>query len=310
VDSVACLLFSVVALAAQPANAANTTAPTSPPRIVDAPVREGDFTGWVDSTRLTEQSFDRLPGVTVRQIESDASTGRLVVIGSFPPGYRLQTRPRFAQSLDLIVLEGTLRVAAHELTAKDFAFIPPDTAIPMIASARGARALLFFDPPSAVAEQQRLGGIQVTRFAQAPWIRSTIVGDAGVDVPLMLKFLKRDALSGARTWYVQLQAGKELPWERHSVAEQGFLVEGDYFLNECLPGGTLSGAYQPGGYFHRPPGILHSGPGSGTRSGAIWLQRSGAALDVQFFSRCEGGIPSGPVGPGKPAQSNVPAAPK
>ncbi|NJO12559.1 MAG: hypothetical protein HC872_02835, partial [Gammaproteobacteria bacterium] len=101
-----------------------------------------------------------------------------------------------------------------------------------------------------------------TRFAAVPWTRSTLVGSAGADLPLQLKFLKRDEHSGARTWYVQLPAGIEIPWERHSVGEEGFLIEGDYFLNECLDSGTLSGAYRPGGYFRRAPGIAHSGPGS------------------------------------------------
>jgi hypothetical protein len=46
----------------------------------------------------------------------------------------------------------------------------------------------------------------------------------------------------------------------------------------------VSGDYQPGGYFRRPAGVLHSGPASGTAAGAIWLQRAPAALDVTFVT--------------------------
>ena len=132
---------------------------------------------------------------------------------------------------------------------------------------------------------------------------------AGVNVPLEVKHLKKDPWTGARTWLVRLKGGVKVPWERHSVPEEGYLLEGDYRLAECLPDGAFVGGYQPGGYFYRPGGLLHGGPESGTRRGAVWLMRSPATLDVQFYTECRGGLGEGPLGtPAAPAGAAAPAA--
>jgi len=77
-----------------------------------------------------------------------------------------------------------------------------------------------------------------------------------------------------------------VPWESHSVVEEGYLLEGDYRLSECLPEGRKDGDYLPGGYFRRPADWIHSGPDSGTDGGAIWLMRSPGALDATFHDAC------------------------
>ena len=268
------------------------------PQFVSGPVTREGFVGFVAADRVAAQPFVRMPGVAVRELSADPQTGRRALLAQFPAGFALETRPRFAQSLEIVVVEGGLRLGPHSLGARDFAFVPPDAPMPRLASATATRALLFFDPPvsdaAALADQQQQG-VQVTFFDRVPWTESTLSRDAGADLPFKLKFLRRDARTGARTWFVQLPAGVEVPWERHSVAEEGFLLEGDYRLNECLPGGTLTGDYAPGGYFLRAGAIPHSGPGSGTRNGALWLQRSRAALDVEFFAKCEQGRPLDPI---------------
>ena len=283
------LAFSATLAAAQPA-----------PQFVSGPVTREGFVGFVAAQRVPARAFDRMPGVQVRELSGDAQTGRRALLAQFPAGFALEARPRFAQSLDIVVIEGGLRLGAHTLGPRDFAFLPPQAPLPRLASAVATQALLFFDPPvsdaAALADQQQQG-VQVALFDRLPWTESTLSRNAGADLPFRLKFLKRDARTGARTWFVQLPAGVQVPWERHSVAEEGFLFEGDYRLNECLAGGTLTGDYAPGGYFLRAASIPHSGPGSGTRNGALWLQRSGAALDVEFFARCEQGRPLDPIKP-------------
>ena len=107
--------------------------------------------------------------------------------------------------------------------------------------------------------------------------------------------LKKDPFTTARTWYVKLGEGMALPWEVHSMVEEGYVMEGDYTLAECLPGRTVIGDYAPGGYFWRPGGIPHGGPGSGPRGTVIWLQRSAVALDVTFYGECVAGRASAPV---------------
>lgn len=108
----------------------------------------------------------------------------------------------------------------------------------------------------------------------------------------------------------RIAPGTKVPWERHSTTEEGFLLEGDYRLSECLRTGSMTGDYSPGGYFHRPGGILHSGPESGTRTGAVWLMRSPGTLDLQFYTECREGRGEGPIGtPAAPAPSSTGAAP-
>jgi hypothetical protein len=117
-----------------------------------------------------------------------------------------------------------------------------------------------------------------------------------VDLPVAIFDLRRDPVTGARTWLAAIEPGFEFPWERHSTAEEGFLVTGVYDLNECLPSGVRSGRYTAGSYFYRPAGILHGGPGSAARKSSVWLFRSPADLDVEFRDSCNPGQYTGPQG--------------
>jgi quercetin dioxygenase-like cupin family protein len=177
--------------------------------------------------------------------------------------------------------------------------VPPDVAAPALASDSGARVLVFHAPSTPDADalaKQRAQGAYVTRDRDARWSPGTVSQAAGVNVPLEIKHLRKDPYTNARTWLVRIAPGTTVPWERHSVAEEGFLLEGDYRLAECLRAGSVAGDYTPGGYFHRPGGILHSGPESRTRNGAVWLMRSPGTLDVQFYTECRGGRGEGPIG--------------
>jgi hypothetical protein len=135
----------------------------------------------------------------------------------------------------------------------------------------------------------------VTRFDPARWQPASLARAAGATIDLRVMHLKKDPFTTARTWYVRLGAGMKMPWEVHSMVEEGFLIEGAYQLAECLPTRTVLGRYAAGGYFWRPGGIPHSGPESGPEGAVIWLQRSPVALDVSLFEKCGGGQASAPV---------------
>jgi hypothetical protein len=102
----------------------------------------------------------------------------------------------------------------------------------------------------------------------------------------------------ARTWFVKLDGGMTVPWEVHSMVEEGCVMEGEYRLAECLPARTVIGDYRTGGSCRRPGGVPHSGPASGPISDTVWLQRSPIALDVVFYGRCVDGAAAEPVGTG------------
>lgn len=287
-------LYSVAACLALSAAAAE--------RVV-GPLRERGpdgqtFVGYLPQGSLAEQAFDRWPGVLARRLSEDATRGRLAVQARFPPGWRLRSPPTTAQSVEIVVLEGSLEFGGEALARYDFAFVPPATPPPALSSTAGAQALVFFDPPSpdaAAVARQRARGRYVTRYDPSRWQPASLAKAAGATADLRVMHLKKDPFTTARTWYVKLGRGMALPWEVHSMVEEGYVMEGGYTLAECLPGRTVTGDYAPGGYFWRPGGIPHGGPGSGPRDSVMWLQRSTVALDVTFYGDCAAGRASAPV---------------
>ena len=113
-----------------------------------------------------------------------------------------------------------------------------------------------------------------------------VAKEAGVELPLAVKNLKRDPVTGARTFLVRAGAGVTVPWETHPVSEEGFLLEGDHRIEECLPSGLRSGVYQVGGYFYRPPGLMHMGPRTFSTETHVWLVRTPAKLVDVFHESC------------------------
>lgn len=268
----------------------------------ETPLRDArtGFVGYVPGASLPLEQFDRWPGARALTLSADATTGRLAVRLEVPPRWRSGGLSPSPQSIELIVLEGTLRFGREDLGRWDFAFVPPASKPPRLSSASGATLLVFFDPASsdaAAVARQRERGSYVTRFDPARWQPASLARAAGATADLRVMHLKKDPFTTARTWYVRLAGGMQVPWEVHSMAEEGVLMEGRYRLAECLPDRTVIGEYGAGGYFWRPGGIPHSGPDSGPLSDSIWLQRSPVALDVVFYGRCEAGVAAAPVTP-------------
>lgn len=258
------------------------------------------FVGYVDSTLLPSRPFARWSGVTAQWLDEDAASGRLALRARFPPLWRLEHAPAVPQSIEIVMLDGELRFGDQSLGSYDFAFVPPDVPVPTLSSERGAQALLFFDPPApeaAAVARQRERGSYVTRFDPQRWQPASLARSAGATIDLRVMHLKKDPFTTARSWYVRLGPGMTMPWEVHSMVEEGYVMEGGYTLAECLPTRTVIGDYAAGGYFRRPGGIPHSGPDSGPRDAVIWLQRSPVALDVVLFNQCVDGRASDPVAP-------------
>jgi hypothetical protein len=255
---------------------------------VAAPVREAGFVGYVATDGLDDRPCELLAGTRWRLLSGDRSSGQLAAVIDLPAGYaRSAGRLGIAGSLDLVVLDGLFDFGAERLGPRDFAFVPAGLALPDLHSSEGTRILMFVDPPpdsdARIAAQAALGAF-VTRYDDHGWQEASLVRSAGLELDLAVQMLKTDPATTARTWYVRQGAGGKVPWERHSVVEEGYLIAGEYRLAERLPDRTVIGDYAPGGYFRRPSGVLHSGPASGTETGAIWLQRSPAALDVTFVT--------------------------
>ena len=261
---------------------------------VQGTLHEGGMVGYLQPQSLPYRQFARGPGVRAKILSEDAGSGRLAVYAEFRRGWVGKSLPIAAQSIDLVILDGSLVVGAETLGPRDFAFVPPATVPPMLEARATTHALLFFDPPSpdaAAVQQEREHGAYTTRFDPARWESAALAKSAGSKLDLRIMNLKNDPFTTARTWYVTLSGGMTTPWEVHSMTEEGYLMQGGYTLAECLPGRTVVGDYQPGGYFWRPGGIPHSGPDSRAHGEVVWLQRSPIALDVVFYDDCRDGKP-------------------
>lgn len=259
---------------------------------VAGPVREGGFVGFVQQQALPYATFDRWPGLRARVLSEDTATGRLAIYAEFPANWHGKALPALAQSVDIVIVDGALQFDSQTLAPMDFAFVPPGSTPPVIASAGTSHALLFFDPPAPDADavrRQRERGPYVTHFDEARWQGASLARQGGPLADLRIFHLKKDPFTSARTWYVKLDGGRGVPWEVHSMVEEGYVMRGDYRLAECLPTRTVIGDYAAGGYFWRPGGIAHSGPESGTQHGIVWLQRTQVALDVTLYQQCQDG---------------------
>ena len=258
------------------------------------------FVGYVDSAAVAATPFEAWPGARARLLSADPAAGRVSWRVEVPAGWQLRRGARLPQSREIVMLEGTLKFGDDLLQRWDFAFVPPRARLPGLESSQGATLLLFQDPPAAdraAVERQRRRGSYVTRFDPARWQPAALARAAGATADLRVMHLKKDPFTTARTWYVKLDGGMTVPWEVHSMPEEGFVMTGRYRLAECLPSRTVTGEYSTGGYFWRPGGIPHSGPTSGPVENTVWLQRSPVALDVVFYGRCVAGTAAEPVAP-------------
>lgn len=217
----------------------------------------------------------------------------LVLEVQAPANWAVNQAVYFDCPVELIVLEGELNIARLTLQKGDFLGIPEGENIGACSSLAGARYLMFFDRGNPCvhighenAEPETTQWLCV-RFEGSPWVAGTALAEAGVDdVPLKIKHYKQDPDTGARTYLVSVNPGITIPWEMHDIAEEAYIVEGDYTLAECLPGGSKIGRYRQGGYFYRPPGIAHNGPASGTKSGVVMLIRTPGPLKVELVDGC------------------------
>ncbi|MGP1281553.1 MAG: cupin domain-containing protein [Parasphingopyxis sp.] len=218
-------------------------------------------------------------------LRRDAATGEAYRL-SFDAAASFRVDPP-AQLTEIYVERGAMALSGRRLAAGDYMRIPAGSATGITGVVEGTRLLLFRDPGPGSGAATTVSG------AERPWRTGDVAREAGAAAPLYIRDLYEDAETGARTFLVRLAAGVSVPWEIHSTAEEGYLLDGDYRLAECLPSGRRDYDYMPGGYFYRPAGVMHSGPDSTTTTGATWLIRTPRTLDALFYPAC----PSAPAAP-------------
>lgn len=187
------------------------------------------------------------------------------------------------RSFELLVLEGQLQWGGDELSRLDYLQWPAGTPSRNLTSVVATKALVFIDPPQPTDPADA----RVVRTTPIDWGGSSVSKrDTGVELKLEIRSLFKDEHTGRWTWLLRAGPDLVLPWEVHRTVEEVYLIEGEYQLHECLPSGKTRFDYRPGGYFHRPAGIVHGGPDSGSPGDILMLLRAPTELTVEFRSGC------------------------
>jgi hypothetical protein len=248
------------------------------------------------SASLPVEPIAEFGGFAGKVLSRNTDNGRLALELQVTRGFRDRgNRMLSDRSFELLVLDGALQLGSESLGPRDFAYTPAGRERPKLTTRTGARVLAFFDPAPAAAEVReklRAIGGYVTRYREDRWNPGSLSQMAGFDLKLEILHLKKDPLSGARTWLVRLAPPLKMPFEVHSVAEEAYVLAGKYSQPECMPDGMRQGVYEANDYFFRPGGIPHSGPGSGPVETTTFLMRTPANLDVVFYSNCAKAVPT------------------
>ncbi len=186
-------------------------------------------------------------------------------------------------ALEVLVLAGELYFGDAQLTQYDYLQWPAGFGADTLHTQQPAKLLVFFDPPRSGDPAEP----RIVRTAPTDWGGSSVSQrDTGVALKLEIRSLFKDDATGRWTWLLRAGPDLVLPWEVHRTVEEVYLVEGDYRLYECLPDGKTRFDYRPGGYFHRPAGIVHGGPDSGSPGDILMLLRTPTELTVEFKDGC------------------------
>ena len=241
---------------------------------------EPPYPVFVDTSELPFSFLAELPGVDGKRLAVNPDTRRSSDLLALPPGWSFTTAGAPDKSIEIYVLQGSMKLGEFELASGGYAYIPSGSTGFELSSDSGARILYFLDDATAA------GVIRtplITNQNLLVWATAAEVEDFG----LAEKVLREDPGSGARTWLLRVEPGAVLPWQKASVAEEGFLLSGRYSHSECVAGVEITGSYGPGGYFYRPADAVNGGPRSGAEVAAVWYMRRLSSGAYETVGACE-----------------------
>ncbi len=259
------------------------------------------FVGFINQQDLPWEEF-RVQGVATgikaKTLSRDPKTGAVSLLLYYPPGWRSQADSNYhSGDEEIFVLEGDLTIGERTLADRCYSFIPAGMAHGPISSRNGCLALTFFDrEPDVIASKESKPGanpdrrVEYKNYFDEPWALGVTRAKSNKP-PLLVKVLREDKQTGARTWIAGVLAGHPYyTWETHPTWEEGYLLEGEYRLAECLDKKSKMGVYTPGSYFFRPADRPHVGPEAGAKGYAIWLFRTPAELEVKYLEKTACGM--------------------
>ena len=245
--------------------------------------RNVPYPAFVQADELEYVYLAEMPGIMAKRFSGDLRSGRFSALLYLPENWRWNTGASPGKSVEIYVIAGEIMLADLTLLPGNHAYLPPGSMGLSMSTARGAQVLYFLDEasPNAIIQTPLFMSREVV-----PWqpVSNRALGETGAG--LEVKELRSDPGSGARTFLMQVPRGVTMPWLQSSVALEGFLLSGDYSHSECINGKAVTGEYAPGGYFQRPAGAIHGGPGAGSRTGAVWLLREASKGTETTVASC------------------------
>jgi hypothetical protein len=273
-------------------------APMQSASTQNAPARNRDrdqYVGFINERDLTWRPFEAAgipPGVEVKLLSRDAASGAVSLMARLPVGWG-NVAGHHVNDMEIFVLSGAVKIGDRRFTDRCFTYVPAGVSYGPVAAERETIALWFFEgDASFTASTTSKPGAAVGRsveyrnYFEEPWEAAVEIGFSK-QPGIFMKILKRLPNDGPMTWVAGSFAGRPpRRYEAHPSVEEGWLLEGEFNLAECLPEGLKVWHMTGGSYFYRPPNIRHIGPNSGSRSYAIWLFRTPAKLASEYFDDC------------------------
>lgn len=233
-----------------------------------------------------------MPGIRAKRLAGNPDTRRSSNLLTLPAQWSFTTGGLPDKSVEIFVLAGTIAIGEFTLSPGGYAYLPDGTTGVALRTDGGAQILYFLDDanPASVIRTPLISSRHIV-----PW---QSVSEDPNDFGLSVKELRADPGSGARTWLLRIDPGATRPWQRLSVAEEGFLLEGVYQHSECVDGKPATARYTGGGYYFRPAGAVHGGPDSVALEPSVWLVRVRSSGEITVADDCRpetaGGTPPRP----------------
>ena len=189
-----------------------------------------------------------------------------------------------ASDLEILLLEGDLRLGDYEFARGSYAFLPRGLAVAGAESSSGFAALWMSEGVCGVAVDSTTGADHAAAGVVGPLDVNAMAWQPVPDYPgrtseeagagLRVRRLRSDADTGAYTLMTQQAPGWSDPrLEAHETWEELVLLQGDYLMGE-------TGMITSGSYIFRPGEKPH-GP-QATRGGCVWFCRGEKEIDFQF----------------------------
>jgi hypothetical protein len=281
-------------------------------RIAESRDRAKDFVGWVQPEALYWRPFSirGIQEANFKLLSYDPSSRARSQLTNLPPGY---SRPAgyHNSSVEIFVLEGDLAIGEKKMSKYSYAYYPAGYAQGPMHSDYGATFIEWWDgsggQPDFVASLQSKPGTRTDQLIEGLnyyTSRTTALAEFAklgnrmlpASYPMHVKVMRKDPATGQTTWIVMTPGGgggalaadnRQPLWTSDPAWQEGYLLEGNLTMGECLAVGEVAGTYSPGGYFFRPAGARYGGRSLWSTSYSLWLLRSGSGAGFAYHDRCD-----------------------